>query len=87
MKHEATCKQNRKPRNQRYDDIKENLEAIIISHGHEDHVADALYLAQKNDAIIVSNFEIVSWFEKKGVSGHPMNFGGSWDFDFGKVKT
>ena len=59
---------------------------ILVSHGHEDHVADVETIAKNNDATVVSNFEIVSWFEKKGVSGHPMNFGGSWDFDFGKVK-
>jgi L-ascorbate metabolism protein UlaG (beta-lactamase superfamily) len=59
---------------------------ILVSHGHEDHVADVETIAKNNEATVVSNFEIVSWFEKKGVSGHPMNFGGSWDFDFGKVK-
>ena len=59
---------------------------ILVSHGHEDHVADVETIAKNNDATVVSNFEIVSWFEKKGVSGHPMNVGGSWDFDFGKVK-
>jgi L-ascorbate metabolism protein UlaG (beta-lactamase superfamily) len=59
---------------------------ILVSHGHEDHVADVETIAKNNDATVVSNFEIVSWFEKKGVSGHPMNFCGSWDFDFGKVK-
>lgn len=59
---------------------------ILVSHGHEDHVADVETIAKNNDATIVSNFEIVSWFEKKGISGHPMNFGGAWDFDFGKVK-
>lgn len=60
---------------------------ILISHGHEDHVADAESIAKRTGATIVSNFEIVSWFQGKGVEkGHPMNFGGSWDFDFGKVK-
>jgi len=60
---------------------------ILISHGHEDHVADALYLAQKNDAILVSNFEIVSWFEQKGhANGHPMNHGGKKVFDNFSVK-
>ena len=31
--------------------------------------------------------EIISWFGKKGIdNGHPMNHGGSWNFEFGNVK-
>ncbi|MDQ3191585.1 MAG: metal-dependent hydrolase [Bacteroidota bacterium] len=60
---------------------------ILISHGHEDHIADAVELAQKTGATIVSNYEIVTWLNKKGVKKtHPMNIGGKWIFDFGKVK-
>lgn len=60
---------------------------ILISHGHEDHVADAEFIAKKNGATIISNYEIVSWFQNKGIEkGHPMNFGGTWNFDFGSVK-
>ncbi|TXB65954.1 metal-dependent hydrolase [Vicingus serpentipes] len=60
---------------------------ILISHGHEDHIADVETIAKRTGAKIVSNFEIVSWFNGKGLeNGHPMNFGGSWNFDFGKVK-
>ncbi len=59
---------------------------ILVSHGHEDHVADVEAIAKNNGATVVSNFEIVSWFGKKGLSGHPMNHGGNWRFDFGMVK-
>lgn len=60
---------------------------MLISHGHEDHVADAESILSNTGAKVVSNFEIVSWFESKGFkNGHPMNHGGSWEFDFGKVK-
>lgn len=60
---------------------------VLISHGHEDHVADAESILQRTGAKVVSNFEIVSWFNEKGISNnHPMNHGGSWKFDFGKVK-
>jgi L-ascorbate metabolism protein UlaG (beta-lactamase superfamily) len=61
---------------------------ILLSHGHGDHVADALAIAQNTGATLISNYEIVSWFaEKQGYAkGHPMNHGGSWQFDFGKVK-
>ncbi len=60
---------------------------ILVSHGHEDHVADAVSIAKRTGATVVSNFEIVSWFGVQGVEkGHPMNHGGSWSFDFGSVK-
>jgi len=60
---------------------------ILISHGHEDHVADAVSIAKRTGATVVSNFEIVTWFGSQGVKkGHPMNHGGSWSFDFGKIK-
>lgn len=60
---------------------------ILLSHGHEDHVADALEIAQRTGATIVSNYEVVSWFQAKGAKNtHPMNHGGKWKFDFGVVK-
>lgn len=60
---------------------------VFLSHGHEDHVADAESILKRTGAKVVSNFEIVSWYGNKGIeNGHPMNFGGSWTFDFGWVK-
>jgi L-ascorbate metabolism protein UlaG (beta-lactamase superfamily) len=60
---------------------------VLVSHGHEDHIADAESILKRTGARLVSNFEIVSWFGEKGISnGHPMNHGGSWNFDFGKIK-
>ena len=60
---------------------------ILVSHGHEDHIADVKRIATRTGAKLISNFEIVSWFAEKGVTdAHPMNHGGSWKFDFGSVK-
>ena len=60
---------------------------ILLSHGHQDHVADALEIAQRTGATIVSNFEVGEWFQSKGAKNvHPMNHGGKWKFDFGTVK-
>lgn len=58
---------------------------VLLTHGHMDHVADAETIARMNEAPIISNFEIVSWYEAKGLKGHPMNHGGKWQFDFGTV--
>ena len=52
---------------------------ILLSHGHEDHVADVEVIAKRTGATIISNFEVTQWFGNKGVEkGHPMNHGGSW---------
>jgi L-ascorbate metabolism protein UlaG (beta-lactamase superfamily) len=59
---------------------------ILLSHGHGDHVADAEAIAKNSGSIIISNYEIVSWYESKGIPGHPMNHGGKWEFDFGTVQ-
>ena len=60
---------------------------ILLSHGHEDHVADAEDIAKRTGATVICNFEIHSWMHSLGVTKtHPMNVGGHWIFDFGKVK-
>ena len=66
----------------------QNLKAdyVLLSHGHGDHVYDAETIARNNNATIISNYEIVTWYEQKGLKGHGMNLGGKWKFDFGTVK-
>ncbi|MEI7472958.1 MAG: metal-dependent hydrolase [Chitinophagaceae bacterium] len=60
---------------------------IFLSHGHSDHVADAEAIAKATGATIVAAYEVATWFATKGVEKyHPMNTGGQWSFDFGKVK-
>ncbi len=63
------------------------VDYILLSHGHEDHVADVEKIYENSNCTIISSFEVVSWFQKKGLeNGHPMNHGGKWSFDFGTVK-
>lgn len=65
-----------------------NLKAdyILITHAHFDHIGDVEVIAKNNNSVIVSNWEIGSYYSKKGFQCHQMNHGGSWQFDFGKVK-
>lgn len=59
---------------------------ILLTHAHGDHIADVEAIAKNTNATIVSNAEIAGYYEKKDFKTHPMNHGGSWNFDFGKVK-
>ena len=60
---------------------------MLISHGHADHIADAVAIATRTNCKVICAYEIHAWFNKQGVANtHPMNAGGSWSFDFGKVK-
>lgn len=69
------------------DITKINPDYILISHGHLDHIADAVAIAQQSKAIVIANWEIIQWLNKQGIENtHPMNTGGKWIFDFGKVK-
>ncbi|MDA9885695.1 metal-dependent hydrolase [Winogradskyella sp. KYW1333] len=59
---------------------------ILVTHAHQDHTLDVEAIAKRTGAVIVSNYEIVVHYQNLGLKGHPMNHGGSWEFDFGKVK-
>ncbi len=67
----------------------EELEAdyILVSHGHSDHIADCVSIAQQTGAMVVTNFEIHEWLNQQGVTNtHPMNTGGSKHFGEFSVK-
>ncbi|HVA98562.1 MAG TPA: metal-dependent hydrolase [Bacteroidia bacterium] len=60
---------------------------ILLSHGHEDHVADVIAIANRTKAKLISSFEVCNWFAEKGIENvHAMNIGGKWMCEFGKVK-
>jgi L-ascorbate metabolism protein UlaG (beta-lactamase superfamily) len=60
---------------------------ILISHGHGDHVADLEAIQKDSGALVICIAEIAGWLGNHGISNtHAMNIGGSFDFDFGKVK-
>jgi len=63
-----------------------NPDYILVTHAHQDHILDVESIAKQSGAIIVSNYEIATYYGNKGFETHPMNHGGQWKFDFGTLK-
>ncbi|HKZ70032.1 MAG TPA: metal-dependent hydrolase [Anaerolineales bacterium] len=59
---------------------------ILISHGHGDHVADAIAVAKRTSATVIANFEIANWCGAQGVTTHAQHLGGGHTHPFGRVK-
>lgn len=53
---------------------------ILITHGHGDHIGDAVALSQATGVKVVTNFELCMWLARQGVTNFdPMNTGGTTD--------
>lgn len=60
---------------------------ILVSHGHGDHVGDAVAIARRTGAPVISNFEISNWLSKQGVEKtHGQHLGGGHKHPFGYLK-
>lgn len=59
---------------------------IFLTHAHQDHILDAEFLAKKNNAIIVSSYEVCNHYSAKGLETQYLNVGAQFAFDFGKVR-
>lgn len=67
------------------DDFKK-LDAILISHGHGDHIGDLEDIAKKSGALVIANHEIATFYKGKGLNTHGLSIGGGYTFPFGRVK-
>jgi len=60
---------------------------ILLSHGHGDHMADLESIQKNSGAQVICIADIAGWLNNKGITNvHGMNFGGGFNFDFGRVK-
>lgn len=56
---------------------------IFLTHGHGDHLGDALALAQTTGAVIVAVFELANYCQARGVNTIPVALGGEIKFEWG----
>ncbi len=68
----------------RVDDIKADF--ILVTHGHSDHLGDAVPIAKKNKAMIIAPNELAVYVSQQGAKTHNMHIGGAHEFPFGRVK-
>jgi L-ascorbate metabolism protein UlaG (beta-lactamase superfamily) len=55
---------------------------ILVSHGHQDHIADAKAIAAQSKADVITNFEIANWLQERGIeTTTPVNHGGTVETD------
>ena len=62
----------------------ERVDVLAITHGHGDHVANALDICKEHSPKVVAIFELASWLEARGAEGASalgMNKGGTVDVD------
>ncbi len=63
-----------------------NPDFIFVSHGHGDHVGDAVAIAKRTGALVIANAEIAGWLGKQGVKAHGQHIGGGYHHPFGYLK-
>ena len=63
-----------------------NCDAILLTHGHGDHLGDTVPIARRCGALVVTTYELAGFMDSQDVKNHPMHIGGFRPFDFGGVK-
>jgi len=66
------------------DDIEADY--ILVTHGHYDHVADLVELAERTGATCIATYEIATFLENHGLNASPQHIGGGVQYPFGYVK-
>lgn len=59
---------------------------ILLTHGHGDHLGDAVEIAQRCNSLCICENELASYLGGLGLNAHTMHIGGGYDFPFGRVK-
>lgn len=64
----------------------EKVDFIILTHAHGDHIGDAFKIADRTKPLFICVNELANYCAEKGYNAHNMHIGGSYNFEFGKLK-
>ena len=59
---------------------------LLVTHGHSDHIGDAVAISKRTGAVVISNSEICRWLSKQDVKIHSQHLGGGHQHPFGYLK-
>jgi L-ascorbate metabolism protein UlaG (beta-lactamase superfamily) len=59
---------------------------VLLTHGHADHIADLIPVAERTGAHCIALTEVAKWLAGKGLEVSDPNFGGTVETDWGWVK-
>ncbi|MFT8870811.1 MAG: metal-dependent hydrolase [Sporolactobacillus sp.] len=62
------------------------IDAILLSHGHSDHIGDCLRIAKHDGSLVVAIAELATYFSWQGLRVHGLSIGGGHSFSFGRVQ-
>lgn len=66
----------------------EKLDYMLVTHGHYDHIGDAVEIGKKTQPLTVGIFETAGWLQKKGLQKiAPMNKGGTMALEGSDIKA
>ncbi|MDR1327176.1 MAG: metal-dependent hydrolase [Heliobacteriaceae bacterium] len=71
--------------NPKYNWRDSNITDIFITHGHADHIGEALEIAREKNAVITAVYELANYCEKHDCRTRGVNLGGWLDYDWGKA--
>jgi L-ascorbate metabolism protein UlaG (beta-lactamase superfamily) len=63
-----------------------DVQYIVVTHGHGDHLGDAIPIAKRCNATIIAVNELANYASEKGAKAHNMHIGGAVRLPFGTVK-
>lgn len=68
-----------------YDWKNHNVRDILLTHGHGDHLGDAIEISKTKHAKITAVFELANYCAAKGAAANGINLGGKLTFDWGSA--